>query len=97
MKITAICGHAIGSSFIIGVNIKKIMDKFGLSVEITHTDITNVDMQSADLFVIGKDMVRHLGNIHIPDYKFIILNSIVDEKELYSKMEEQLMNKKLIA
>ncbi|HCJ8466489.1 TPA: PTS sugar transporter subunit IIB [Escherichia coli] len=96
MIITAICGHAIGSSFIIGHNVEKILKSFNIQNEVRHVDILNVDYYNSDIFIIGKDMFRNLNKQGYPRHKFIILNSIVDEQELKSKLESLLRDKKII-
>lgn len=38
MKIMAICGSGLGSSFMVEMNIKKVLKKMGVEAEVEHSD-----------------------------------------------------------
>ncbi|MDV2887907.1 PTS lactose transporter subunit IIB, partial [Alkalihalophilus pseudofirmus] len=42
MKIAAVCGSGLGSSFMVEMNIKSILDQLGINqddIEVTHFDM----------------------------------------------------------
>ena len=39
MKIMAVCGSGLGSSFMLEMNIKKVLKKIGKEAEATHSDL----------------------------------------------------------
>lgn len=84
MKIAAVCGTGLGSSFMIEMNIKKALAELGVNgIELAHYDLANTTNDLADVFVMGRDIApaaHHLNHI-------IALNSIIDKKELKEKME----------
>ncbi len=56
MKIMAVCGSGLGSSFMMEMNIKKVLAKLGVEAEVSHTDLSSVVADDADLFVMAKDI-----------------------------------------
>ena len=56
MKIMAVCGSGLGSSFMLEMNIKKVLKKIGVEAEATHADLASVTANLADLFVMGRDI-----------------------------------------
>jgi PTS system ascorbate-specific IIB component len=90
MKILTVCGHGLGSSFLVEMNIKNVLNELGVQdVEIGHSDLTSAATENADIFVVGRDLeqnVARLGNV-------ILLNSLIDVGELKTKLEEALKGK----
>lgn len=39
MKIMAICGSGLGSSFMVEMNIKKVLKKLEIEAEVEHSDL----------------------------------------------------------
>lgn len=39
MKIMAICGSGLGSSFMVEMNIKKVLKKLNIDAEVEHSDL----------------------------------------------------------
>lgn len=84
MKIAAVCGTGLGSSFMIEMNIKKALAELGVNgVELAHYDLANTTNDLADVFVMGRDIAPAASHLK----KVIALNSIIDKKELKEKME----------
>ena len=83
MKIMAICGHGLGSSFMLEMNMKKALKIIGVEAEVEHADLSSAVPNAADLFVIGKDLA---SSVSVSDDKKIVLNSIIDKKELEEKL-----------
>lgn len=83
MKIMAVCGHGLGSSFMLEMNIKKALKQIGVEAEVEHADLSSATPDAADLFVVGKDLS---SSINVQDDKKVVLNSIIDKKELEEKL-----------
>ena len=83
MKIMAVCGHGLGSSFMLEMNIKKALKLIGVEAAVEHADLSSATADAADLFVIGKDLS---SSITVPENKKVVLNSIIDNKELEEKL-----------
>lgn len=87
MKILAVCGSGLGSSFMLEMNVKKVLKKIGFEAEVEHSDLASVTPNSADLFVMGRDIAE---SAPVPKDKIVILNSIISMSELEEKLTERL-------
>ena len=56
MKILAVCAHGLGSSFLMEMNIKKVLAKLGIEAEVGHADFSVTSGNDADVFVMGADI-----------------------------------------
>lgn len=84
MKIAAVCGSGLGSSFMVEMNIKSVLKKLGIDgVEVTHFDVGSAVPNSADYFFIGKDLKNSVHGLE----NVIVLDSIIDKKELEDKLK----------
>lgn len=85
MKIMAVCGAGLGSSFMMEMNIKKVLKKLEITAEVEHSDLGSVTPDLANVFVMGKDIAY---SANLPDNKVIIINNLIDIKELEEKVKE---------
>ncbi|OCG33077.1 PTS mannitol transporter subunit IIB [Gilliamella sp. Choc4-2] len=85
MKIMAVCGQGLGSSFMVEMNIKKVLKKLNVDAEVTHADLASITPDEADLFVMTKDLATSSG---IPADKLVVLSNIIDINDLESKLVE---------
>ncbi|OBX04853.1 PTS mannitol transporter subunit IIB [Gallibacterium genomosp. 3] len=83
MKIMAVCGSGLGSSFMMEMNIKKVLSKMGISAEVEHTDLASVNPTDADVFVMAKDIAASSG---IAQDKLIVITNIVSLTEYEEKL-----------
>lgn len=81
----AVCGSGLGSSFMVEMNIKKVLKKRDINAEVTHADLASATPDQADLFVMTKDLAASSG---IPSDKLVILNNIIDINDLEAKLVE---------
>lgn len=88
MKILAVCGSGLGSSFMLEMNVKKVLKKLEIEAEVGHSDLASVTASSADLFVMGRDIASSATSI--PEDKIIVLNSIISLPELEERLSERL-------
>lgn len=84
MKIMCVCGHGLGSSFMIELNVKKVLKKLNLDNEIVveHGSAMDISKGSADLFICGKDIYKILAN-HGP---CIVMENLISMAELEEKL-----------
>lgn len=85
MKIMAVCGNGLGSSFMVEMNIKKVIQKINQQAEVTHSDLASAMPDAADLFIMTTDLA---DSASIPSDKLIVLNSIIDIDELEAKLTD---------
>ncbi|UQD52262.1 PTS lactose transporter subunit IIB [Bacillus methanolicus] len=90
MKILAVCGSGLGSSFMLEMNVKEILNELGVSgIEVSHSDLSSATPDMADLFIAAKDIAEgaaHLGNV-------VVIDSIIDMEELREKLKEVLQER----
>lgn len=87
MKILVLCGNGLGSSFMMELNVKKVLKELGKEAEVNHTDLTTAKTMSADIFIGAKDI---MDNFTREGAKLIGLENIVSVKELKEKLEAVL-------
>lgn len=84
MKMAAVCGSGLGSSFMVEMNINSVLNELGVSeVEVAHYDMGSATPDLADVFFVGGDLAdsaQHLGNV-------VVLDSIIDLDELREKVK----------
>lgn len=86
MKIMAVCGSGLGSSFMLEMNIKKVLTKLGVEAEVEHSDLASVTENMADLFVMGKDIA---SSASLSQDKLVVLDSIISLPELEEKLSKK--------
>ncbi|WP_207695749.1 PTS system, ascorbate-specific IIB component [Enterococcus sp. DIV0212c] len=83
MKMAAVCGSGLGSSFMVEMNINSVLNELGVTgVEVAHYDMGSATPDLADVFFVGGDLAdsaQHLGNV-------VVLESIIDMDELREKV-----------
>ncbi len=84
MKFMAICGSGLGSSFMVEMNINKVLGELGVSgVEVEHSDVSSAHPGAADVFFLARDVAEGLD---LAPAKVVILDSIIDLDELRTKV-----------
>lgn len=93
MRIMAVCGTGLGSSFMLEMNVVDILKELAITgIEVSHTDLGSATPDLADVFVVGRDIAEGAG--HLGD--LIVLNSILDKDELQSKIVAKLQEKGIV-
>lgn len=85
MKILVCCGSGLGSSFMIEMNIKKILKELNVKADVDHSDLSSAKGIKADIFVGTRDIAGQLKGL---GGQVISLNSMIDLKELKEKLSE---------
>lgn len=84
-KIMCCCGSGLGSSLMVQMNIEKALKNLGISgVEADHTSLSEINVKSADLFVVGRDIAPQLKSFP----RVVVLNKIMSMVELTDKLKE---------
>lgn len=81
--IIAVCAHGLGSGFMIELNIKKALLKLGIDAQVSHMDLSTISGTTADLFVMGKDIVASSG---LPSDKVVGIKNIASSAEYEDKL-----------
>lgn len=94
LRIAAVCGSGLGSSFMLEMNIEKVLKDLGVDnqVEVNHYDLGSASSSQADVWIVGKDLEsssQHLGDVRV-------LKSIIDMDELEETVKQVLNEKGII-
>lgn len=86
-KVLVVCGNGLGSSFMVEMNAKKILDELGIEAMVSHTDLASSKTEKADLYLGSREIVEHLM-----DGKRVVapLKNLLDKNELKAALEEHL-------
>jgi len=88
MKILVVCGHGLGSSFMVEMNAQEALKNLNApsDIKVEHSDVMSASPDMADLFICGRDLeenTKKLGDV-------IVLDNILDKEELQQKLDEKL-------
>ncbi len=61
-KILIVCGNGLGSSFIVEMNVKKIVKELGKEASVSHTDLTSAKSEQADIYIGATDIISNLDD-----------------------------------
>lgn len=89
MKILVCCGSGLGSSFMIEMNIKKVLKELNLVAEVDHSDLASAKGIAADIYVGTRDIASQLVSL---GGEVVSLNSMIDLKELKEKLSHAIEN-----
>lgn len=95
LKIGTACGSGLGSSFMLEMNIEKVLQELGVDmsqVEVAHYDMGSVAEGEADVWFVGKDLED--ATSFLSDVR--VLDSIIDMDELREKVAEVVSEHSLI-
>lgn len=84
-KFLAVCSSGLGSSFMVHMNIEKVLKELGVSgITVDHADLGSVSRGDADVVFVGNDLAdaaSGLGDV-------VVLKSIIDIDELRTRVGE---------
>lgn len=86
-KVLIVCGNGLGSSFIVEMNVKKIVAELGKPAEVAHTDLTSAKSESADLILSAKDIAEQLSG---HSAKVFGLSNLLDNARIKEILAENL-------
>lgn len=86
MRIKCVCGSGLGSSLLLEMNVKSVLDKLGMEYEsVEHTNISSFSKNDADYVVVGMDVAPTLD---FPEEKMVVLLNILSKDELEQKLKK---------
>lgn len=88
MKILVCCGNGLGSSFMIEMNVKKVLNELNLSgIEVNHADLASAKGIPSDLYVGTRDIASQLQGL---GGEVVSLDNMISIDELRTKLQEGL-------
>ena len=93
MKLVAVCGSGLGSSFMLEMNINSILNELGVSgVEVSHTDVGSATPDLADVWICASDIAESIQSLG----EVVVLDNIIDTDSMREKLKEVLSAKGLL-
>ncbi|WP_312463921.1 PTS sugar transporter subunit IIB [Pantoea endophytica] len=86
-KVLIVCGNGLGSSFIVEMNVKKIVAELGKEAEVGHTDLTSAKSEQADLIIAAKDIADQLAGHNA---KVVGLTNLLDNAKIKEILAENI-------
>ncbi|PKH23656.1 PTS ascorbate transporter subunit IIB [Enterobacterales bacterium CwR94] len=86
-KVLIVCGNGLGSSFIVEMNVKKIIKELGKEAEVGHCDLTSAKSEQADLILAAQDIADHLSS---HSAKVVGLTNLLDNAKIKDVLIENL-------
>jgi len=65
------------------MNVEKILKELGIEAEVDHSDLSTAKAYKADIYMTTHDMAQFLEDV---DAEVVLLNNIIDLKELKEKL-----------
>lgn len=93
MKILAICGHGLGSSLMLKLNVESCLKELGVvDAEVEVTDYGSSKGKVADLYVLSTGFGKDIDVDSNPNFKdkTIFIKQIMDSKEIKEKLKKFL-------
>lgn len=85
LKIVAVCGAGLGSSFACQMSLESVLKELGVDANLDHTDISSISGIKADIIISGKNFEPQFERYSLNCPK-IFLNRLVDKKEIREKI-----------
>jgi PTS system ascorbate-specific IIB component len=85
MKILVVCGVGLGSSFMIELNVKKVLKELGIEAEVSHTDLTTGKSEKADYYIGSPEIMEQLEDGSKKTISLINLFSLSELTEAINK------------
>jgi len=84
-KILVVCGNGLGSSFIVEMNVKKILVELGVEAQVSHTDLTTSKTEQADIYLGSADIVNQLDD---GTRTVVALHNILNQAEIKGALQK---------
>jgi len=84
-KFLAVCSSGLGSSFMVHMNIDKVLKELGVTgITVDHADLGSVSRGDADAIFVGRDIAEAAAGL---GDDVVVLDSIIDLNELRTKVD----------
>lgn len=86
-KVLIVCGNGLGSSMIVEINAKKILQELGKEADVSHTDLSTGKTEQADLYLGSEDIVESLED---GKKNVVKLKNLMDKNELREALDNNI-------
>ncbi|WP_145577806.1 PTS sugar transporter subunit IIB [Yersinia alsatica] len=89
MKITVVCGNGLGTSLMMEISIKNILEELAVSAEVDHVDLGSAKGTPSDIFIGTKDIAEQLVAQAVGG-KIVALDNMIDKKAMKERLSVAL-------
>ncbi|EST58327.1 PTS sugar transporter subunit IIB [Proteus hauseri] len=89
MKITVVCGNGLGSSLMMEMSIKSILNDLSVNAEVDHVDLGSAKGTPSDIYVGTRDIAEQL-NSQAVNGKVVSLDNMIDKVAMKEKLSVAL-------
>lgn len=90
VKILAVCGMGLGSSFIVEMVTEEVIRELGIEADISHTTVSDAASIKTDIIITSINFSETL-NAYSTGAKIIALHKLTDKQEIKEKLFPVLM------
>ena len=87
LNIMVVCGNGLGSSFLMEMNINKVLKEIGAEVKVDHCDLTSAKGYKSDIIVALKDIAGQLEGL---SEVLVSLDNLLDMDDMKAKIVDAL-------
>lgn len=90
LKIICACGSGLGSSLIMAMRMRDVAEGLEINAQIDSIDFKSLPYSDADLFVVSATALRVEEVKKLDRDRMIVLDRVLDYKEMRAKLRERL-------
>ncbi|MBM7692483.1 PTS system ascorbate-specific IIB component [Peribacillus deserti] len=91
MKILAVCGNGLGTSFMLSLNVNKALKELGIDGECKNMDLASAKTESADYYIGSPEIMEQLND---GKKKVISVVNMVNLNEIKEVLRKQILEVK---
>ncbi|MFH0258780.1 PTS sugar transporter subunit IIB [Vibrio rumoiensis] len=85
-KIMVVCGNGLGTSLMMEMAVKEVVNKIGFSAEVEHEDLSSATSTKADIWVAATDIATQLKEMGKENV--VSLSNIFDKESIEEQLKE---------
>ncbi len=91
MKILAVCGNGLGTSFILSMNVKKALKELNIDAECKNMDLASAKSEAADYYIGTPEIMEQLQD---GSRKTIGIINLVNADEIQKALTSHIFGEK---
>ncbi|WP_245153983.1 PTS sugar transporter subunit IIB [Jeotgalibacillus proteolyticus] len=88
MKILAVCGNGLGTSFMLSLNVNKVLKDLNIDGECKNMDLASAKTESADYYIGSPEIMEQLED---GNKKVIPVVNMVSQNEIAEKVKKHIL------
>ena len=89
MKLLAVCGNGLGTSFMLSLNVNKALKELNIDGDCKNMDLASAKMEVADFYIGSPEIMEQLND---GKKKIIPILNMVNLDEIKKALTEHVLN-----